>query len=413
MFDAEAGPSHVIADDSHNETPYVTPKPLVFGSSSSENDDSLSLEHQAAIEKQKWKADTESIPDLEAQRFHARGNPAQPEEKAEEPIVSTGGTMNPDNKEKSVLDSAKSTEPLLHRILKKNHPLIPVFRRKRSWKSVAEEKGRDSEEAQSNEDNAAERTEIRPKKKMPQKEAEAGVEVHGKSRMEERQWIQEYLERSANHDHPPSLLPDDEVLNNHHHSPILLAMANRIYRTKDYTFMNFERLAILNVLHWQHALIEFDEKYRITKKEDQTLHEKEDGTKIFSLSQTLEKYRTWAHSPPSPLFLSPNHHPTKLIMYFVDESLTILHNATTKYRSPDSIAAREFGPLFARELKEPRYWDSEDALNLFDLSLETGPGTADSLRRVLQRYCPTSMLDKGGKNERELRSKPKSELSRM
>jgi len=92
-------------------------------------------------------------------------------------------------------------------------------------------------------------------------------------------------------------------------------------------------------------------------------------------------------------------------------NLEILHNIRTKYRSPDSIRARNFGPMLARRLEEPRYWDSQDSLNLVDLRPEARPAPVDSLRRFLQRFCPENMLDEAGRDERALTSKSEDDLT--
>ena len=82
-------------------------------------------------------------------------------------------------------------------------------------------------------------------------------------RQSSRAWILEYLGDQGHRGSP--FLRKDEVLNENHRSPELLDMANHLYREKNYTFMNFERLAVLNVVHWQHVLIQLDEKYRVTR----------------------------------------------------------------------------------------------------------------------------------------------------
>lgn len=42
----------------------------------------------------------------------------------------------------------------------------------------------------------------------------------------------------------------------------LIDLAEKLYETKDYSFNRFEKLALVNVLHWQHRLIKLDEKLR-------------------------------------------------------------------------------------------------------------------------------------------------------
>jgi hypothetical protein len=40
---------------------------------------------------------------------------------------------------------------------------------------------------------------------------------------------------------------------------ILVEAVNRRYQSKDYSFNRFERLAVMNALHWQHILMLYDE----------------------------------------------------------------------------------------------------------------------------------------------------------
>jgi hypothetical protein len=40
----------------------------------------------------------------------------------------------------------------------------------------------------------------------------------------------------------------------------LVEVANEKYQTRDYSFYRFERLTLMNVLHWQHKLIQHDDK---------------------------------------------------------------------------------------------------------------------------------------------------------
>jgi hypothetical protein len=40
----------------------------------------------------------------------------------------------------------------------------------------------------------------------------------------------------------------------------LISLTEKLYEAKDYSFNLFEKLALANVLHWQHRLIQLDEK---------------------------------------------------------------------------------------------------------------------------------------------------------
>jgi hypothetical protein len=40
----------------------------------------------------------------------------------------------------------------------------------------------------------------------------------------------------------------------------LISLTEKLYEAKDYSFNLFEKLALVNVLHWQHRLIQLDEK---------------------------------------------------------------------------------------------------------------------------------------------------------
>jgi len=56
--------------------------------------------------------------------------------------------------------------------------------------------------------------------------------------------------------------------------------------------------------------------------------------------------------------------------------------------------------MLATELREPRYWDSPDALNLCDFTPPETLGSADRLRLFLKKSPPGILLDKRGKEER-------------
>jgi len=57
---------------------------------------------------------------------------------------------------------------------------------------------------------------------------------------------------------------------------------------------------------------------------------------------------------------------------------------------------------FTRELHEPHYWRSPDALNLFNLSDEMSSDTPNLIRHFLQSKMPEKLLDQADKDRRKV-----------
>jgi len=71
-------------------------------------------------------------------------------------------------------------------------------------------------------------------------------------------------------------------------------------------------------------------------------------------------------------------------------------------KQPGFQASYEVGSSLAIALHEPRYWDSPDALNVFDLSPSNQDRSIDRIRLWLQRVIPNNFLDIWGKERREI-----------
>lgn len=54
------------------------------------------------------------------------------------------------------------------------------------------------------------------------------------------------------------------------------------------------------------------------------------------------------------------------------------------------------------KLREPRYYDSPDSLNLIDLTPPKPKEAIDPLRRFLQNALPARLLDAAGREQREV-----------
>jgi hypothetical protein len=65
-------------------------------------------------------------------------------------------------------------------------------------------------------------------------------------------------------------------------------------------------------------------------------------------------------------------------------------------------ASKMTGRRLALKLHEPHYWDSSDALNLFQITPAEEESTIDRLRSFLQKHFPRSLLDARGIERREL-----------
>ena len=74
-------------------------------------------------------------------------------------------------------------------------------------------------------------------------------------------------------------------------------------------------------------------------------------------------------------------------------------------KRPNMHTTRQYGGLLARELLEPRYWDSPDALSLFDLSHSEHRADHDAIRFWLQKRVPSRFLDKQGIEVRRIRER--------
>lgn len=74
-------------------------------------------------------------------------------------------------------------------------------------------------------------------------------------------------------------------------------------------------------------------------------------------------------------------------------------------RQPGHKASREAGRVLATTFHEPRYYYGVDALDLIDLRAvdsKDSKEAPDKLRAFLQRHVPKTMLDKTGKERREI-----------
>lgn len=74
-------------------------------------------------------------------------------------------------------------------------------------------------------------------------------------------------------------------------------------------------------------------------------------------------------------------------------------------RQPGDKASREAGRVLATTFHEPRYYYASDALDLISLRAvdsKESKEAPDKFRTFLQRHVPTTMLDKIGKERREI-----------
>lgn len=74
-------------------------------------------------------------------------------------------------------------------------------------------------------------------------------------------------------------------------------------------------------------------------------------------------------------------------------------------RRPGLEETRDHGVRLARELHEPRYWDSDEALNLLSVGAHESSSSVDKVRIMLQGRTPTNLLDEEGKQRREMEHK--------
>ena len=74
----------------------------------------------------------------------------------------------------------------------------------------------------------------------------------------------------------------------------------------------------------------------------------------------------------------------------------------SRLNQPGFAESHLAGQKLALALDEPRYFDSPDALNLFDLADDAAVTSVDQLRQELQKRVPLSMLDSAGRERRTI-----------
>jgi hypothetical protein len=114
----------------------------------------------------------------------------------------------------------------------------------------------------------------------------------GEDRPSARNWALDYLFNNLENESGSKRLVEKAYgLSPEALSSRLLEIANKIYLSRDYSFVRFERLAAINVLHWQHKLMLLDEKLRY-KNGEEIANGPECGDKeILEISECLNGYR--------------------------------------------------------------------------------------------------------------------------
>ncbi|KAF4632381.1 hypothetical protein G7Y89_g5749 [Cudoniella acicularis] len=131
-----------------------------------------------------------------------------------------------------------------------------------------------------------------------------------------------------------------------------LTLADEYQSQRSFKFNRFERLCLLDLLFAQDRLIRLDEKVQ--------------------------------YQPPNEM-----------------ESIEAFRKIS-RLNQPGFEDSYLAGQKLALALDEPRYWDSPDALNLFDLADSEALSSVDRLRQGLQKHIPLSMLDRAGRERRNI-----------
>ncbi|KAN0112383.1 hypothetical protein V8E51_005334 [Hyaloscypha variabilis] len=188
-------------------------------------------------------------------------------------------------------------------------------------------------------------------------------------RPEQREKIMQYLRRRTGEASEPGREarqePGTASVNQ------LLALADEHQSQRSFKFNRFERLCLLDLLMAQDRLIRLDERVQ---------YEARDETADY-----LETH----------LLLH------KSVQTYGFESIEAFQKIS-RLNQPGFEESHLAGQKLALALDEPRYWDSPDALNLFDLADSEAVTSVDRLRQELQKRVPLSMLDPAGRERRTI-----------
>lgn len=91
-------------------------------------------------------------------------------------------------------------------------------------------------------------------------------------------------------------------------------------------------------------------------------------------------------------------------LIILDEAIRSFSEVATIKR-PGIDVSKRMGGFLAKNLNEPRYWDSPDALEFFDLAPEAPDESVDQIRKFLQNRLPRNFLDTAGKEQRTVQEK--------
>ena len=119
--------------------------------------------------------------------------------------------------------------------------------------------------------------------------------LHNPSRESRRLFALEYLNDNLSEGHRLKDSPNNYGLSDEETLSKMREIVNRLYETRDYSFIRFEKLAVFNVLYWQHKLIQYDEELRERTNEEAA--ENPNGNKLEwsddkarDLAETLSRY---------------------------------------------------------------------------------------------------------------------------
>ncbi len=166
-------------------------------------------------------------------------------------------------------------------------------------------------------------------------------------------------------------------------------------------FRRFDRIMVQTLLYIQHQIVLIEERLA---QRDRSVDMNELVTYLNDYGERSAEVLT---------------HPPSIRCHAIVPRLTIPASLIKSYKElssmkqPGQKESREIGRRLATRLHEPRYWYAQDALELIDLRHEgkAAKPRPDQIRIFLQKHVPISLLDRVGKEHRDVdKAKARKEL---
>lgn len=177
-------------------------------------------------------------------------------------------------------------------------------------------------------------------------------------------------------------------LSSEQYSESILKLAVDYKTQRHFEFNRFEHLSLIRILDCQHQLTAFDESFHYG--DARTM----DDVKRRKLNEAFTNY--------SMSLDPPRKETTPINQLFYQYPRSKLSKSCPNMINPVWSEARRRTRTFALKLREPRYWDSPDSLNVVELTPPERSPSTDRIRLWLQRHIFGAFLDRQGNKQREL-----------